>query len=89
MLITIVYGHYIQFVCAGNCMSDSHFLSFCHSRVELEKQSIDTNVNVTEREEGMARDIKKYDGPTNVTGKKYKRKIGIKEKHDIGYRKLI
>jgi hypothetical protein len=44
-------------------MSVSHFYRFCHSRVELEKQSIDKHVNVTKREEGMARAM------TNMTDK--------------------
>jgi len=30
------------------------FLSFCHPRVELEKQSIGTNINVTKRKERKA-----------------------------------
>jgi hypothetical protein len=52
-------------------------------RVELEKQSIDTNVNATDREEGMARAM------INITGKKHNRKTGRKEEHDSGYGKLI
>jgi hypothetical protein len=64
------------------------FLSFWHSRVELEKQFTDTNVNVTERGRNGER-YDKYDGQENVTGKKYKIMMWRKEKHDSGYRKLI